>query len=121
MRADIPSVGTGTARGFAAMYAAPLDGRLAGAAQLEELSAVAFEGIDQVFGNHCRMALGYPLGRIGAQPSEAPTAFGWPGGSGSYAYADPATGIAFALTKHRITPDFSTAQRIVDLITTARR
>ena len=41
-------------------------GRLIAADQLAELSAVAFEGTDQVFGNPARLGLGYPLGRIGA-------------------------------------------------------
>ena len=121
LRADIPSVGTVTARGIAAMYAALLDGRLIDADQLRELSAVAFEGTDQVFGNTARLALGYPLGRIGAGPAEAPTALGWPGGGGSYAYADPTMGIAFALTKNRLTVDFAAAQLIADLVTRALR
>ncbi|WP_211261357.1 serine hydrolase domain-containing protein [Pseudonocardia acaciae] len=116
LRADIPSVGTFTARGVAAMNAAVLDGRLIDPRQLEELTAVAFEGIDQVFGNHARLALGYPLGRIGTRPDQTPTTFGWVGGGGSCVYADTATGISFALTKTRLTPHFNTAQRLADLI-----
>ncbi|MFE7168620.1 serine hydrolase domain-containing protein [Streptomyces sp. NPDC057616] len=115
LEADIPSVGTFTARGIAAMNAALLDGRLLGADQLEELTAVAFEGTDQVFGNPVRLSLGYPLGRIGAPPDEAPTAFGWIGGGGSYVYADPSTGVSFALAKTRLTPHFDTALRLADL------
>lgn len=115
--ADIPSVGTFTARGITTAYAAMLDGRLIAPEQLEELSAVAFEGTDQVFGNPARLALGYPLGRIGAASGEAATALGWPGGGGSYAYADPTTEISFAITKNRLTPDFGTAQRLADLVT----
>ncbi|MHC5257640.1 serine hydrolase domain-containing protein [Streptomyces sp. UC4497] len=115
--ADIPSVGTFTARGVAAMNAAVLDGRLIGPDQLEELTAVAFEGTDQVFGNPARLCLGYPLGRIGAQQAEASTTFGWIGGGGSYVYADPATGISFAMTKTRLTPHFNTAQRLADITT----
>ena len=117
LQADVPSVGTFTARAMATVYAAILDGRLLPADQLAELSAVAFEGTDQVFGNPARLALGYPLGRIGAPAGEPPTTFGWPGGGGSYAYADPATGTAFALTKNRLTPTFTTAQRLSDLVT----
>jgi CubicO group peptidase (beta-lactamase class C family) len=115
LRADIPSVGTFTARGIAAMNAAVLDGRLIDADQLKELTAVAFEGTDQVFGNHARLALGYPLGRLGAGPDEAPTAFGWIGGGGSYVYADTDTGISFAMTKTRLTPHFDTARQLADL------
>lgn len=115
--ADIPSVGTATAHGLAAMYSAMLDGRLVDAAQLRTLSAVAFDGTDHVFGNHARLALGYPAGRLGAPTTEKSAAFGWPGGGGSYAYADPATGVAFALTKNRLTPHFAAAQSIADLVT----
>lgn len=117
LRADIPSVGTFTARGIAAANAALLDGRLIDPHQLEELTAVAFEGLDQVFGNPVRLALGYPLGRLGAPPDEASTTFGWVGGGGSYVYADTATGISFAMTKTRLTPHFHTAQRLAELTT----
>lgn len=119
LQADIPSVGTFTARAIAAMNAAVLDGRLIAPPQLAELTAPAFEGTDQVFGNHARLALGYPLGRIGAGPGEALTTFGWVGGGGSYVYADPTTGTSFALTKTLLTPDFATAQRLADLTTAA--
>ncbi|MEU6307301.1 serine hydrolase domain-containing protein [Streptomyces chartreusis] len=117
LQADIPSVGTFTARGIAAMNAAILDGRLIDSHQLDKVTAVAFEGTDQVFGNQVRLALGYPLGRIGTQPDETPTTFGWIGGGGSYVYADTATGTSFAMTKTRLTPHFNTAQRLADLIT----
>ncbi len=117
LQADIPSVGTFTARGIAAMNAAALDGRLIDSHQLKEVTAVAFEGTDQVFGHHARLALGYPLGRIGTRPDEASTTFGWVGGGGSYVYADIATGTSFAMTKTRLTPHFNTAQRLADLTT----
>jgi CubicO group peptidase (beta-lactamase class C family) len=109
-------VGTFTARGIAAVYAALLDSRVIDSRQLAELSATAFGGTDQVFGNPARMVLGYPLGRIGAPPQEPPTTFGWPGGGGSYAYANPTTATAFAFTKNRLTPDFATAQRLSDIV-----
>ena len=118
LRADVPSVGTFTAHGIAAVYAAILDGRLITENQLAQLSAVAFEGTDQIFGTPARLTLGYPLGRIGASADETPTAFGWPGGGGSYAYADPAKGISFAVTKNRLRPGFTTAQRLSDLVNT---
>ncbi|RAY12936.1 serine hydrolase [Actinomadura craniellae] len=117
LQADVPSVGIFTARGIATVYAAILDGRLIAADQLAELSEVAFEGTDQVSGNPARLAMGYPLGRVGAPSDEAPTIFGWPGGGGSYAYANPTTGTSFAVTKNRLTPDFATAQRLSDMVT----
>jgi CubicO group peptidase (beta-lactamase class C family) len=116
LTADIPSVGSATAHGLAAMYDAVLQGRLVDLAQLAELSAPAFEGVDQVFGNPARMALGFPIGRIGAPAEENSTAFGWPGGGGSYAYADPARGVAFALTKTRLVPNFDTALSVTTIL-----
>jgi CubicO group peptidase (beta-lactamase class C family) len=116
LRADIPSVCTATAHGLAAMGNAVLQGELVDSARLAELSAVAFEGTDQVFGTPARMALGFPIGRIGAPAEENSVAFGWPGGGGSYAYADPAQGVAFALTKTRLVPNFDTALSVTTIV-----
>lgn len=116
LRADIPSVGIATARGLASMYDAVLHGKLVDSARLAELSALAFEGTDRVFGTPARMALGFPIGRMGAPEQENSVAFGWPGGGGSYAYADPARGIAFALTKTRLVPNFDTALSITAIL-----
>ncbi|WP_239014896.1 serine hydrolase domain-containing protein [Streptomyces sp. CdTB01] len=115
LSADIPSVGTFTAQGIAAMNAAALNGQLMDTAQLKGLTAVAFEGTDRVFGNHARLGLGCPLGRLGAPPNEPSTAFGWAGGGGSYVYVDPASSVSFAMTKTRLTPHFDTAQRLADI------
>jgi CubicO group peptidase (beta-lactamase class C family) len=116
LRADIPSVGTATAHGLAAMFDAVLGGELVDSARLAELSAVAFEGTDRVFVTPARMALGFPLGRIGAPAEEHSVAFGWPGGGGSYAYADPAHRVAFALTKTRLVPNFDTALSVTTIL-----
>ncbi|TDU83902.1 CubicO group peptidase (beta-lactamase class C family) [Kribbella voronezhensis] len=111
--ADIPSVGTATAYGLATMYNAVLQGKLFDPALLTE---IAFEGTDEVFGTPARMTLGYPIGRIGAPAEENSTAFGWPGGGGSYAYADPVRGVAFALTKTRLTPSFDAALSVTEIL-----
>src|SRR3954465_2953186 len=66
LRADIPSVAVATAHGLAAMYDAVLRGQLVDSPRVGELSALGFEGVDQVFGTPARMALGFPLGRMGA-------------------------------------------------------
>jgi CubicO group peptidase (beta-lactamase class C family) len=116
LRADIPSVGIATAHGLAAMYNAVLQGKLVDPARLAELSALAFEGVDQVFGTPSRMALGFPIGRIGAPVEENSVAFGWPGGGGSYAYADPARGMAFALTKTMLAPNFDTVLSVTAIL-----
>jgi CubicO group peptidase (beta-lactamase class C family) len=65
------------------------------------------------------MALGFPLGTLGASGEENSVAFGWPGGGGSYAYADPARGIAFALTKTRLVPNFDTAVSVTTILADA--
>jgi CubicO group peptidase (beta-lactamase class C family) len=84
--------------------------------RLADLSALAFEGTDQVFGTPARMALGFPIGRMGAPAEENSVAFGWPGGGGSYAYADPARGVAFALTKTRLVPNFDTVLSVTRIL-----
>ncbi|NUR99506.1 MAG: beta-lactamase family protein [Kribbellaceae bacterium] len=111
LHAEVPSVCSATAYGLATMFDAVLQRDLVD-------PAPAFEGVDQVYGTPARMALGFPIGRIGAAPEENSRAFGWPGGGGSYAYADPATGTTFAVTKNHLTPNFDTA---VSLATTIRR
>ena len=60
--------------------------------------------------------LGYGIG--GPHPAaKAPTTFGYGGVGGSFACGDTATGIAWAVTKNRVSNDFTTATRLGDLIT----
>jgi CubicO group peptidase (beta-lactamase class C family) len=87
--------------------------------RLREVSAVAFSGQDQIMGNPVSWALGYTLGRPGADAQEVPTAFGFWGAGGSIAYADIATGISFALTKNRLTPDFTAIEQVAGIVTRA--
>ncbi|CAA9459405.1 MAG: hypothetical protein AVDCRST_MAG37-3525 [uncultured Rubrobacteraceae bacterium] len=123
LMADIPAGGKMSARAVARMYAALLDevggSRLISPERLREVSAVAFSGVDEIMGNPVSWALGYTLGRPGADPQEAPTAFGFWGAGGSIAYADTATGISFALTKNRLSSDFGAAERVSEIITKA--
>jgi CubicO group peptidase (beta-lactamase class C family) len=123
LMADIPAGGKMSARAMARMYAALLgevDGvRLISPERLREMSAPAFSGTDEIMGNPVTWALGYAIGRIGTDPQETQTAFGWGGVGGSFAYADTATGVAFALTKNRLTPDFGVAQQIDEIVTKA--
>ncbi|MCA1704145.1 MAG: serine hydrolase, partial [Actinobacteria bacterium] len=60
---------------------------------------------------------GYPLARPGTGSQEIPTAFGYGGVGGSYAYVDTATGVAFALTKNRLAADFAAAGQIDEIVT----
>ena len=123
LMADIPAGGKMSARAIARVYAAMLgevDGvRLISAERLREISAPAFSGEDQIMGNPVTWALGYPIGGLGTDQQEIPTMFGWGGVGGSYACADSATGISFALTKNRLTADFSAAKHLAGIIMSA--
>ena len=123
LMADIPAGGKTSARATARMYAAligEVDGvRLVSPRRLREISAVAFRGTDEIMGNPVTWALGYSIGQLGSDAQLTPTVFGMGGVGGSFAYADTATGVAFALTKNRLTADFSAAQRISGIVTKA--
>jgi len=123
LMADIPAGGKTSARAVARMYAALLgevDGvRLISAERLREVSAVAFSGADQIFESPSAWALGYAPGRPGDDPQGSSTAFGMGGAGGSNAYADTATGVAFALTKNRLTPSFDAAEQVAGIVTRA--
>lgn len=120
LMADIPAGGKTSARAIARMYAALLgevDGvRLIPPERLREVSAPAFSGTDEIMGNPVTWALGYPVGQIGSDAQQTPTAFGWGGVGGSYAGADTATGTTFALTKNRLTSDFGAAEQIAGIV-----
>ena len=123
LMADIPAGGKMSARAVARMYAALLgevDGvRLVSPERLREIPAPAFSGLDQIMGNPVTWALGYSIGQLGSDAQETPTVFGMGGVGGSHAYADTATGVAFALIKNRLTADFGAAEQIAGLVTKA--
>ena len=123
LSSDIPAGGVMTARAVARMYAALLsevDGvRLVGSGRLREISAVAYEGQDVVAGFPTKWALGYGIGRPGIDATPA-TVFGMPGAGGSAAYADTATGVAFAITTTRLHGGTAPAlARVGDLVAEA--
>jgi CubicO group peptidase (beta-lactamase class C family) len=72
-----------------------------------------------VFGNPSAWALGFSLGRLGSTADESPTVFGIGGYGGSFACGDTATGIAFAVTKNRLTQDFSAATELSNAVMAA--
>ena len=82
--------------------------------RLADVTTVSAEGEDQVYGNECRMSLGFALGL----PFEegAPRAFGWAGAGGSWAGADPDRGVAVAVTKNVLAMDFTTVERLVGAV-----
>ena len=117
--ADIPAGGKTSARAIARMYAAML-GQVAGvrlfsSERLREATAVTMSGTDAVFGNPVSWSLGYAIGYPGSTSSEGRTAFGIGGAGGSFAYGDSATGVAFAMTKNRLTQDFDAVTQIIRL------
>ncbi len=124
LTSDVPAGGSMSARAVARLYAALLgqvDGvRLVSPERLREISAEAVNGVDQIFGNPARMALGYAIVSPLPNPPDISSVLGWSGVGGSHASADTATGITFALTKNRFTAaDFSTVARIAEIVTKA--
>jgi CubicO group peptidase (beta-lactamase class C family) len=119
LMAAIPGGGKNTARAMARMLAALLgevDGvRLLTPERLREASAVAIEGIDQIFGFPTKWALRYSVD-VPGDPSASGHAIGLGGVGGSYAYADLRTGTAVALGKNRLSADFSVAERLAGIV-----
>ena len=117
LAADIPAGGKSSSRAIARMYAALLgevDGvRLISAETLNKATTDRATGVDEVFGMPTTWGLGYSIGAVGVDSS---TAFGVGGVGGSFAFADPATGIACAVTKNRLTQDFNAAGEICRLV-----
>jgi CubicO group peptidase (beta-lactamase class C family) len=120
LMADIPAGGKMSARAVARVYAALLgevDGvRLVSPERLREIATPAVGGVDQIMGNAATWALGYAVGGLGADPQENQTVFGVGGVGGSFACADTATGVAFALTKNRLTPGFDAAEEVAEIV-----
>jgi CubicO group peptidase (beta-lactamase class C family) len=127
LAADIPAGGKTSARAIARMYAAVLDDvkgvRLISSARLREATTLSMSGTDEVFGNHTRWALGYAIGGLGSasESGDRSSVFGLGGVGGSFACGDTVTRISFAVTKNRLTMDFSAATRIGEMITSALR
>jgi CubicO group peptidase (beta-lactamase class C family) len=119
LAADIPAGAKVTARALARMYAGWLgevDGaRVVSVARLRDASTVSASGPDQVYGNDCRMSLGFALG-LPWEGADAPRTFGMAGAGGSWAGADPDRGVAVAVTKNVLSMDFTTVQRIVSAV-----
>lgn len=85
-----------------------------------QISAVAADGEDQVFGMPTAWGLGYGIGQFDATADEARDVFGVGGVGGSHAYADRATGTTFALTKNRLAQDFDSARAVAAVVADAR-
>jgi CubicO group peptidase (beta-lactamase class C family) len=120
LAADIPAGGKTSARAIARMYAALLgevDGvRLLTPERLAEATAISSSGTDEVFGQPTAWGLGFGIGGPAGDPQGAPTVFGLGGVGGSFACGDTATGVSWAVTKNRISNDFSTSIQLGQLI-----
>ena len=90
--------------------------RLISPNRLREVTAVSASGTDQVFGNPSTWGLGYAIGGLGPAAQDSNTVFGVGGVGGSFACGDTATGIAFAVTKNRLTPDFNAAAELRKIV-----
>lgn len=123
LMADIPAGGKMSARAVARMYAAltgEVDGvRIVSPERLREISAGTFTGVDEIMGFPTTWALGYSVGRIGADPQETSSVLGLGGVGGSFACVDTATGVAWALTKNRLTPGFEAAEEVAGIVADA--
>ncbi|MEV1239040.1 serine hydrolase domain-containing protein [Nonomuraea sp. NPDC050022] len=119
LAADIPAGGKTSARAIARVYAALMGDvpgvRLISPERLREVTAVTAEGVDQVFGNHSSWGLGFSIGLPGVE-EPVMSAFGMGGAGGSFAYGDTAGGLAFAVTKNRLTADFSAATQLIQIV-----
>jgi CubicO group peptidase (beta-lactamase class C family) len=124
LAADIPAGGKTSARAIARMYAALLgevDGvRLLPPGRLAEVTAVSSSGTDEVFGMPTTWGLGYGIGGPDPTGPDTPTVFGLGGVGGSFACGDTASGIAWAVTKNRVSSDFATATQLSRLVAGAR-
>jgi CubicO group peptidase (beta-lactamase class C family) len=116
LAADIPAGAKVTARALAALYASWLS-----SPRLADVSTVSVAGEDQVYGNPCRMSLGFALGLPFDSDDEGDRerAFGWAGAGGSWAGADPDRGVAVAVTKNVLGMDFTAVQRLVGAVLAA--
>lgn len=93
--------------------------RLLSSERLREATTAPVSGVDGVFGMPTTWALGSAIGVPRRSPQESQTAFGVGAVGGSFAFGDAATGIAFALTKNRLTQDFNAAAEIGRVVTEA--
>ncbi|WP_435241467.1 serine hydrolase domain-containing protein [Streptomyces cucumeris] len=120
LAADIPAGGKTSARAMARLHAALMGDipgvRLVSPERLREMTSVAASGTDRIYGNESTWGLGFALGLPGGSPRKAGV-FGMGGAGGSFTFGDVANGVAFALTKNRLTPDFSAATEVIGIVT----
>lgn len=116
--ADLPSAGGhGNARAIASIYAKLIaaQGGLVSPAALAKATARQIRNVDLVLGIECDWAAGFLLNSSGVfGPNEA--AFGHSGWGGSFAFADPDTGLTLAYTMNRMDANLRDDARAKSLI-----
>jgi CubicO group peptidase (beta-lactamase class C family) len=121
LSAQIPSMGTMSARAATRLYAALLGHvpgvRLLSDEQLAAVATVAYSGPDRVMEmEKVSWSLGYSPSRPSSAASRPGSTFGMVGTNGSAAYADIDTGVAIALMRNRFSPDFTAITRLDALV-----
>ena len=121
LSAQIPSMGTMSARAATRLYAALL-GHVPGVhllsdEQLAAVATVAYSGPDRVMEmDNVSWSLGYSPSRPSSAASRPGSTFGMVSTNGSAAYADIDTGVAIALMRNRFSPDFTAITRLDALV-----
>jgi len=117
-RADLPSAnGHTNARALASLYAAliAVDDPLVSRRTLTAATTPQVEGIDKVLDVHVRWGAGFLVNSEGIYgPNDA--TFGHSGWGGSFAFADPSTGLAMSYTMNRMGTQLRDDPRDVALI-----
>jgi CubicO group peptidase (beta-lactamase class C family) len=121
LSAQIPSMGTMSARAATRLYAALLGHvpgvRLLSDEQLAAVATVAYSGPDRVMEmDNVSWSLGYSPSRPSSAASRPGSTFGMVGTNGSAAYADIDTGVAIALMRNCFSPDFTAITRLDALV-----
>jgi len=121
LSAQIPSMGTMSARAATRLYAALLGHvpgvRLLSDEQLAAVATVAYSGPDRVMEmEKVSWSPGYSPSRPSSAASRPGSTFGMVGTNGSAAYADIDTGVAIALMRNRLSPDFTAITRLDALV-----
>jgi CubicO group peptidase (beta-lactamase class C family) len=93
--------------------------RLLSAEHVAAAAAVAYTGRDQAMEMEISWSLGYSPCRPGGARSRSGSTFGMVGTNGSAAYADIDTGVAIALMRNRLSPDFTAHARLDDVVAEA--
>jgi CubicO group peptidase (beta-lactamase class C family) len=129
-RAEIPGAnGHGNARALARIYGALASGGVVDGHRLLSPAAIESAATEQSFGPDLvlQVSTRFGLGFMLPQPEQtdmrfgtAPGAFGHPGAGGSFAFADPASGIGFAYVMNRMGPHILLDPRAIALLEAAQ-